>query len=259
MSLPQIDETKNELKLFNLEGCQANFAPWKRSERGQQVYVKLVRDDEESFLFVGENCILDAKLQQALIRLVNDGWNVAGELTCSFEGTNEPGIDPYVYQDPVTLELGKNLLPLLDPQQEAPLVQAMPKIRDEIAKESGLVPAGVRIKDNLRLGSSQYEILLHNSPIAQGEIFLDRFLAIGSFEQLSELEGWAAIEPTYRMKAKWIEANFREKAELHSGWSTPGSAHLFEKYHVGSCARAFGAARHLQSAFPSADHSSDSG
>ena len=213
MPLPKIDETTSEVKLFSLEDYDANFIPWKRSERGQQVYIKLTREQESALLYVGENCVMDAELQQALIRLVNEGWNVAGEVTMSFEGSTEPGIDPYVYQDPIVLELGKGLLPLLDPQQNAPLVSAMPGLRDEIARESGLVPAGVRIKDNLRLDPCRYAVLLHNSPIAAGEIYLDRFLAIGSFEQLSTLEGWAAIEPTYRMKAKWIEASLREKAE----------------------------------------------
>lgn len=212
MPLPKINETVNEVKLFSLTDYEADFIPWKRSERGQQVYIKLVREQESALLYVGENCVMDAELQQALIRLVNEGWNVAGEITMSFEGSTEPGIDPYVYQDPIVLELGKGLLPLLDPQQNAPLVSAMPGLRDEIARESGLVPSGVRIKDNLRLDPCRYTVLLHNSPIATGEIYLDRFLAIGSFEQLSTLEGWAAIEPTYRMKAKWIEASLREKA-----------------------------------------------
>ncbi len=213
MPLPQINETTTEVKLFSLVNYKADFIPWKRSERGQQVYIKLTREQESALLYVGENCVMDAELQQTLIRLVNEGWNVAGEVTMSFEGSTEPGIDPYVYQDPIVLELGKGLLPLLDPQQNAPLISAMPGLRDEIARESGLVPAGVRIKDNLRLDPCRYTVLLHNSPIAAGEIYLDRFLAIGSFEQLSTLEGWAAIEPTYRMKAKWIEASLREKAE----------------------------------------------
>lgn len=213
MPLPKIDETTNEVKLFSLTDYEADFIPWKRSERGQQVYIKLIREQESALLYVGENCVMDAELQQALIRLVNEGWSVAGEVTMSFEGSTEPGIDPYVYQDPIVLELGKGLLPLLDPQQNAPLVSAMPGLRDEIARESGLVPAGVRIKDNLRLDPCRYTVLLHNSPIASGEIYLDRFMAIGSFEQLSTLEGWAAVEPTYRMKAKWIEASLREKAE----------------------------------------------
>lgn len=213
MALSKIDESQIQLKVFNAESLKADFAPWKRSERGQQVYIKLVRGAETAFLFVGENCVLDAEMQQVMLRLVNEGWNVAGEVTMSFEGSSDPGIDPYVYEDPVTLELGRGLLALLDPHQGSPLVEAMPKLRDEIAHESGLVPAGIHLKDNLKLQPSQYSILLKNSPIAEGELFLDRFMAIGSFEQLSAIEGWATVEPTYRMKAKWIEPSMREKAE----------------------------------------------
>lgn len=213
MAPSKINESQINLKVLNTEDLSAPFAPWKREDRGQQVYIKLTKGEESVLLFVGENCLLDATKQQTLLRLTNDGWTIAGELTLSFDGFQEPGIDPYVYQDPITLELGCGLLPLVDPQYKAPLTLAMPKLRDEIAKESGLVPAGVHIKDNLNLEHSQYLIYLHNSPVASGEIFLDRFLAIGSFEQLSDLEGWATIEPTYRVKAKWIEEKNREKAE----------------------------------------------
>ena len=213
MKLPKIEESPVSLKLFCLEGSSVPFIPWQRNERGQQVFIKLTRAEEVALLFVGENCLLDAELQQTLIRLVNEGWKVEGELTASFEGSHEPGIDPYVYQDPIVLELGKGLLPLLDPQQGAPLLGALPQVRDEIARESGLVPAGVRLKDNLRLGANQYTVLLKSSPIASGEIYLDRFLAIGSFEQLSALEGWATVEPTYRMQAKWVSADLQEKAK----------------------------------------------
>ncbi|MBQ7528829.1 FHIPEP family type III secretion protein [bacterium] len=213
MAPSKINENKICLNVLNTEDLTAPFAPWKREDRGQQVYIKLTKEGESVLLFVGENCVLDASMQQTLMRLTNDGWTIAGELTLSFDGFQEPGIDPYVYQDPITLELGCGLLPLVDPQYNAPLTLAMPKLRDEIAKESGLVPAGVHIKDNLNLERSQYLIYLHNSPVASGEIFLDRFLAIGSFEQLSDLEGWATVEPTYRVKAKWIEEKNREKAE----------------------------------------------
>ena len=213
MKLPKIEESPVSLKLFCLEGSSVPFIPWQRNERGQQVFIKLTRAEEVALLFVGENCLLDAELQQTLIRLVNEGWKVEGELTASFEGSHEPGIDPYVYQDPIVLELGKGLLPLLDPQQGAPLLGALPQVSDEIARESGLVPAGVRLKDNLRLGANQYTVLLKSSPIASGEIYLDRFLAIGSFEQLSALEGWATVEPTYRMQAKWVSADLQEKAK----------------------------------------------
>ena len=50
--------------------------------------------------------------------------------------------------------------------------------------------------------------------VAQGQVFLDRFFAVGSLEQLAGLtSGWATTDPTWRVPAKWIEPAEREKAE----------------------------------------------
>lgn len=213
MARGRIEEKHEDLLLLQVEGLTAAFAPWRRNDRGQQVFVKLTRGKEQALLYAGSHCVLDAEVQQGLMRLVNDGWNVEGELTLSFEGKAEPGTDPYVFQDPLVVELGQALLPLVDPQQSAPLLQKLGGLRDEIARESGLVPSGVRVRDNLTLEPNQYLIRVKEAPAATGELFLDRFLAVGSHEQLSELEGWATTEPAFRMKAKWIEMEGRDKAD----------------------------------------------
>ena len=213
MSIPKLESSTQEITVLTSPSLKADFSPWQRDERGQQVYIKLTRAEESAYFYVGEHCQMDAEMQKSLLRLVNDGWSVCGELTLSFEGRNEPDVDPYVYQDAVTVELGQALLPLVDPQQNAPLSSHLPDVRDSVAKELGLVPAGVRIKDNLRLSSNQYAILLKNAPVGSGELFLDRYLAIGTHEQISELQGWTTVDPTFRQPAKWITADFRDKAD----------------------------------------------
>ncbi|MBQ7569126.1 FHIPEP family type III secretion protein [bacterium] len=214
MSIPELETSKQEITVLNSPNFKiADFAPWQRHERGQQVFIKLTREEESAYLFVGEHCMMDAEMQKTLMRLVNDGWSVCGELTLSFEGRSEPDIDPYVYQDAITVELGQALLPLVDPQQGAPLSSHLPDVRDSVARELGLIPAGVRIKDNLQLSSNQYTILLKNTPVGVGELFLDRYLAIGTHEQISELQGWTTVDPTFRQPAKWITADFRDKAD----------------------------------------------
>ena len=213
MARGRIEERPEEILFLQVEGLGAPFAPWKRNDRGQQTYVKLTRGQEAALLYAGGHCLVDAEVQQGLMRLVNDGWTVEGELTVAFEGHAEPGTDPYVYQDPLLLELGQALLPLVDPQQGAPLLAKLGGLRDEIARETGLVPAGVRVRDNLNLEPNQYLVRVKESPTASGELFLDRFLAVGDHEQLGELEGWVTTEPAFRMKAKWVEMEHREKAE----------------------------------------------
>lgn len=213
MPAKKIEQTTENIQIFRIESLDAPFAPWKREDRGQQVYIKLTKEQETALLYVGEHCVLDADVQQSLLRLVNEGWYVEGELTISFEGKEEPGVDPYVYQDPITVELGTALLPLVDPQHKAPLLSYLPAIRDEIGRESGLVPAGVHVRDNLQTEANRYVVLLRNSPIATGEVFLERVLAVGSHEQLNELVGWSTVEPAFRMPAKWLEPDSVEKAK----------------------------------------------
>ena len=147
----KIEEHSVNFTFFQTENLQGEFIPWQRYENGQQVFIKMTRGTETGLLYAGEHRIMDAEIQQALIRLVNDGWKAAGEVTVTFDGTDEPGVDPYVFQDPVTVELGQALLPLVDPQNKAPLISMLPGVRDEVAKETGLVAAGIRIKDNLAL------------------------------------------------------------------------------------------------------------
>jgi flagellar biosynthesis protein FlhA len=209
----RLEERRQDLLFFQVEGMAAPFVPWRRDQRGTQTYVKLTRGDQQAFLFAGTHGVLEAEIQKGLMRLVNDGWSVEGEVTVTFEGKAEPGIDPYVYQEPLLLELGQALLPLVDPARGAPLLEHLGHLRDEVHADSGLVVAGVRVRDNLRLEPNRYLLRLKDAPTASGELFLDRILAVGSHEQLGELEGWATVEPSFRMKAKWIEPALKEKAE----------------------------------------------
>ncbi len=207
------EEIPQTLQFLRVGELFEPFAPWRRDEKGKQVYVKLSRGEENSFLFVGTHFSLKAEVQQALMRLVNDGWTVEGELEVSFDGRAEPGTDPYVYQDPLALELGRGLLPLADPQHGTPVVGKLEGLREEIAQEVGLVIPSVRVIDNLGLEPNQYLIRIKDAPTAVGEVFLDRLLVVGAQDVLGTLEGWMTVDPVHRMTAKWIEPEHREKAE----------------------------------------------
>lgn len=212
MARNRAEEEVQELHVLRVGEIFEPFAPWRRNEQGKQVYIKLSRGDEFSYLFVGSQLSVRAELQQALMRLVNDGWAVEGEVSVQFDGRSEPGTDPYVYREPLILELGKALLPLVDPQQGSPLVGKVEQIREEVARQVGVVIPPVRICDNLQL-DNQYLLRIKDAPVAVGEIFLDRFMVLGSFEQLGQLEGWSTQDPVHRMAAKWVSGDLKEKAE----------------------------------------------
>ncbi len=207
------EELQESLRFFRIGELYAPFAPWRRDEKGQQVYIKLTRGEEQALLYVGSHYQLQAEVQQGLMRLVNEGWAVEGELQLNFDGKSEPGTDPYVYQDPLVVELGRALLPLADPQHGAPLMAKVEAVREEVAREIGIVTPSVRISDNMGLDPNKYLIKVKDSPTALGDLFLDRLLALGPHDALSALEGWAAVEPVHRMNAKWIAQELREQAD----------------------------------------------
>lgn len=212
MARNRAEQELQELHILRVGELYEPFAPWRRNEQGKQVYIKLSKGEEFSYLYVGPQLSFRAELQQALMRLVNDGWTVEGEVTVNFDGRSEPGTDPYVYREPLVLELGKLLLPLVDPQNDSPLVPKLEQIREEVAREKGLIMPPVRVVDNLQF-ESQYLLRIKDAPVAMGEVFLDRLLVVGPLDQLGQLEGWSTQDPVHRMPAKWVQADQKEKAD----------------------------------------------
>lgn len=207
------EEVQEQLRVYRIGDLYAPFAPWRRDEKGQQVYIKLTRGEETALLFVGTHYSVQAEVQQGLMRLVNEGWNVEGELSLSFDGKSEPGIDPYVYQDPLVIELGRALLPLADPTHGSPLMAKVEAVREEVAREAGVVTPSVRISDNMHLDANKYLVKVKDTPTAMGDLFLDRLLVLGTHEQLGSFEGWSTVEPVHRMPAKWVTQEHRAQAE----------------------------------------------
>lgn len=57
--------------------------------------------------------------------------------------------------DPIALEVGRGLLPLVDPGHGAKLLERVTSVRRHIALEMGLVVPGVRFRDNLQFGPTR--------------------------------------------------------------------------------------------------------
>lgn len=72
--------------------------------------------------------------------------------------------------DPLELEVGLRLVPLVDRDEDGELLRRIFELRRTIAQERGFLVPAVRIRDNLRLRANAYRILLKGVPIAQGEI-----------------------------------------------------------------------------------------
>ncbi len=117
--------------------------------------------------------------------------------------------------DPMELEIGYSLIPLVDTGQGGDLLDRIVMIRRQCALELGLVVPTIRIRDNIQIKPSAYIIKLKGMEIARGELMLDHFLAMNSGTVFEEIPGIETVEPAFGLPAIWIPESDRERAELN--------------------------------------------
>jgi flagellar biosynthesis protein FlhA len=122
-------------------------------------------------------------------------------------------ISPVVPLDPLSLEIGYGLIPLVDKDKGAELLDRITRIRREAALDLGLVVPRIRIIDNMRLEPSEYCFKIKGVEVGRGVIKMGSYLAINPGGIKEELEGESAKDPAFGLPATWIAESEREKAE----------------------------------------------
>ena len=115
--------------------------------------------------------------------------------------------------DPLTLEVGYRLIPMVDTNQGGELIDRIKGIRRKLSKELGFLVHAVHIKDNLDLNPNTYRVLLMGVPVGEGDLQPDHFLAINPGQVFGELEGTHTKDPTFGMDAVWIDGDHQEHAQ----------------------------------------------
>lgn len=123
-------------------------------------------------------------------------------------------IEALLKVNPLALEVGYGLIPLVDPNREANFLDRIKLIRRQLALELGIIVPPIHITDNLKLNFREYAILLKSVEIARGELMMDDYMAINPGTAKQDLDGIATKEPTFGIPAKWIKASEREQAQL---------------------------------------------
>ena len=134
------------------------------------------------------------------------------------EATRPENIISLLQVDPMELEIGYSLIPLVDTGQGGDLLDRIVMIRRQCALELGLVVPTIRIRDNIQIKPNAYIIKLKGMEIARGELMLDHFLAMNSGTVFEEIPGIETVEPAFGLPAIWIPESQREQAEL-SGYT----------------------------------------
>ena len=132
----------------------------------------------------------------------------------SQEPEPELRIEEYLHVDPLEIEIGYSLIPLIDANQGGDLLDSITMLRKQIAQEYGIVVPPIRIRDNVHLGSNEYVIKIKDNAVAHGEVMTGYYLALTPDGEDDALEGIKTIDPTYNLPAYWLNPQQKEQAEL---------------------------------------------
>lgn len=134
--------------------------------------------------------------------------------------------------DPIELEVGYAVIPLIDEKQGGDLLERISLLRKQGAQELGILVPAIRIRDDIRLPANEYIVKIRGSEVARAEVMPRFLLALNTGGVMQQIDGMDTTDPSFGMPAKWITAQARIEAEA-AGWvvvepSTVIATHLME-------------------------------
>ncbi|MGD9786931.1 MAG: flagellar biosynthesis protein FlhA [Sulfuricellaceae bacterium] len=127
----------------------------------------------------------------------------------------EVGWDDVTLVDPLGLEVGYRLIPLVDRMQSGELLRRIKGIRKKFAQEMGFLVPAVHIRDNLELRPNAYRLTLKGVEVGYGEAHPGMFLAINPGRVVGDLPGTPTQDPTFGLPSIWIEADLKDRAQAY--------------------------------------------
>ncbi len=127
--------------------------------------------------------------------------------------TKELSWDDVASVDPIGLEVGYRLIPLVDKNQDGELLSRVKGVRKKLSQDLGFLVQPVHIRDNLDLSPNAYRITLHGVPLGESEIHPGKEMAINPGQVFGILNGVATKDPAFGLEALWIEPSLRDEAQ----------------------------------------------
>ncbi len=118
----------------------------------------------------------------------------------------------------LTLEIGFQLIPLVDEKQGGQLLNRVRSLRRHLSAEMGFLIPPVHISDNLRLKPREYLFSLRGMEIGRWQTEGALLLAVSGDPGRRPLQGKEAREPAFGVPAIWIAAALEDQA-IAAGYS----------------------------------------
>ena len=129
------------------------------------------------------------------------------------ENENEFDVSSVKDDAKISLNIGFGLVTLVSQSDENSLVPSVTKLRKETSKRLGFVVPGIRIRDDIDLEPSQYQIKIGEKIVADDTVYYDKILAIPGDDVKFELNGIKVKEPAFGVDAIWIEPELDKDAQ----------------------------------------------
>lgn len=169
-------------------------------------------------------------------RAVEASAVAAAELTAS-QGTaitpaQESPVVDLLQVDPVELEIGYGLIPLVEGGSGGDLLDRIKLLRKQAALELGVLIPRIRVRDDVRLGANEYVIRIRGAEVARTELMPRMLMALDTGDVIEPVDGVPTRDPSFGLAAVWIAPAQRPIAEA-AGYivvepATVVSTHLME-------------------------------
>jgi flagellar biosynthesis protein FlhA len=116
--------------------------------------------------------------------------------------------------EPLELQVGYGLIDLVDPKKKGDLLNRIRTLRRDFTVNMGFPVPLVHIRDNLRMGSEDYAVLIRGVRRGQGSVMADRLLAITPPGGGPKLLGVESRDPTFGLPAFWIPPEQKDQAQV---------------------------------------------
>ena len=104
----------------------------------------------------------------------------------------------------LAIEVGLDLLYLVDERQGGEIIRRIQRIRNQFAQDLGVILPPVHLRDNLTLEGGEYLILLRSEEIARGKLQARQHLALDPGSAMRPLRGIKTTDPVFGLPSFWI-------------------------------------------------------
>ncbi|PHS27909.1 MAG: flagellar biosynthesis protein FlhA [Robiginitomaculum sp.] len=125
---------------------------------------------------------------------------------------DEQPITDSLHIDGLKIELGYNLLSLINDMEGRRLTDQIKALRRQMAQEMGFVMPPVRILDNMQLNADDYMVRVKEIEAGTGMLKLGHLLVMDPAGAQVDLPGDHVKEPTFGLPATWVTESLREEA-----------------------------------------------